>query len=179
MILVVGRLGRPHGIKGDITVEVRTDSPEERFAPGSKLQTDPADLGPLTVERAQWHSGRLLVHFAGFDDRQAAERLRNVFVIIESDDLEPLPDPDEFYDHQLIGLTAHTVSGDELGTVTDVLHGPAGDILVIARTAPEETPDGSEQSSELLVPFLLHTVPTVDLASRQVIIDPPAGLLDL
>ena len=65
MQLVVGRIGRPHGVRGELTVEVRTDSPDTRFAPGSSLSTDPVTAGPLVVDDLRWHSGRLLLTFAG------------------------------------------------------------------------------------------------------------------
>jgi 16S rRNA processing protein RimM len=91
--LVVGRIGRAHGIRGEVFVDVRTDDPDTRFAAGSVLATDPADAGPLTVDRFRWHSGKLVVGFAGYADRTAAEGLRGVRLVIDSDDLEPLDDP--------------------------------------------------------------------------------------
>jgi len=78
LLVVVGRIGRPHGIRGEVTVEVRTDTPELRFAPGSVLETDPARLGPLTVAAARWHSGRLLLLAEGVHDRTGAEALRGL-----------------------------------------------------------------------------------------------------
>src|SRR5215472_2264858 len=109
MQLVVGRVGRPHGLRGEVTVEVRTDDPDQRFAAGASLMTVPEDRGPLTVAAARWHSGTLLVSFAGCEDRASAEALRDTVLAIESDALAPLPDPAEFYDHELIGLRAVTV----------------------------------------------------------------------
>ena len=73
---MVGRIGKPQGIKGEVTVEVRTDDPEARFATGSVLLTDPAERGPLTVQGARDQNGRLMVAFEGYDDRNAAETLR-------------------------------------------------------------------------------------------------------
>lgn len=169
MELVVGRIGRPHGIKGEVSVEVRTDEPELRFAAGSVLVTDPADRGPLTVQRSHWHSGRLLVTFDGVVGREGAEALRNTVLVVDSDDLPGLDDPDEYYDHQLIGLAAELASGGPVGVVEDVIHSPAGDLLSIRK------PDGGEA----LVPFLAAMVPSVDLAARRVLLDPPEGLLEL
>jgi 16S rRNA processing protein RimM len=167
--LVVGRVGRPHGIRGEVTVEVRTDDPDDRFAPGRVLPTDPAETGPLTIEGMRWHSGRLLVRFAGIDDRDAAERLRGTMLIIDSADVPPTDDPDEFHDHELIGLTAVTVDGLELGTIAEIRH-LGQDLLVI---------DAAEERGEVLVPFVTALVPDVDVAAGRVVIDPPPGLLEV
>jgi len=166
--LVVGRVARAHGIGGEVAVEVRTDSPELRFAPGSVLETDPADHGPLTIERARWHSGRLLISFAEVADRTAAEALRNTLLVADSA-TSPAVDDDEYWDHQLIDLAVVTLDGTSLGSITDIAHPPGGDLLVVRR------PDGAE----LLVPFVRAIVPTVDLEARRVVVDPPDGLLDL
>jgi 16S rRNA processing protein RimM len=167
--LVVGRVGRAHGIRGDVFVEVRTDDPEARFAAGSVLATDPADAGPLTVDRVRWHSGKLVLGFAGYPDRTAVERLRGIRLVIDSDELEPLDDPDEFHDHELVGLEVLTTDGTRVGTVAEMIHGPAGELLAVKRA------DGGEA----LVPFFRDFVPTVDVKGGKVVIDPPEGLLDL
>jgi 16S rRNA processing protein RimM len=167
--VVVGRIGRPHGVRGEVTVEVRTDDPELRFAPGSVLVTDPARVGPLTVEAVRWHSGRLLLRVEGVADRTAAEGLRGVVVCAEVPDDEVPADPEEYYDHQLRGLAVVTVEGDAVGEVSDVIHLPAQDLLAIAR------PGGRE----LLVPFVSELVPEIDLGAGRAVIDPPPGLLDL
>lgn len=169
MQLVVGRIGRPHGVRGELTVEVHTDSPDGRFFPGAVLDTDPADAGPLTVSTVRWVNGRLLLGFAGAPDRTAAEVLRGVLLVAESSTSPPPDDPDEFWDHQLVDLTAETVSGQVLGTVAEVLHLPGGDVLAIRR------PTGGD----LLVPFVAAMVPEVDLAGRRLVVDPPEGLMDL
>ena len=170
MQLVVGRIGRPHGIRGDVIVDVRTDDPELRFAAGSVLATEPADGGPLTITGFRWHSGRLLVHFSGFDDRDHADELRGVMLVVESDDLEDPGDPEEFRDHQLIGLTVLTAAGEQVGQVSDVLH-YGQDLLVIKGGGPRE-------GVEILVPFVAPLVPEVDVAAGRLVIDPPPGLLD-
>ena len=166
MLVVVGRIGRPHGIRGDVTVEVRTDDPDARFAPGAVLLTDPADRGPLIVQ-STGRSGQItLVHLRGVDDRDAAEALRGTLLQVDSDDLPGLADADEYYDHQLVGLRVTDTSGTELGTVTDILHAPASPVLVVAR------PDGSEE----LVPFVATIVPEVDLQRGVAVVDPPDGM---
>jgi 16S rRNA processing protein RimM len=170
MQLVVGRVGRPHGLRGEVTVEVRTDDPDQRFVAGSSLATVPAELGPLTVARSRWQSGRLLVGFAGYDDRNAAEELCNTILAIDSDELEPLEDPEDFYDHDLIGLQVVTAAGEPVGAVSDVLH-HGQDLLVIDGTGPRS-------GAEILVPFVAAIVPEVDLPAGRLVIDPPPGLLD-
>ena len=170
--LVVGRILRPHGLRGELSVEVRTDDPAERFAAGSVLATDPPEAGPLTVTASRWHSGRLLVSFAEAGDRADAEALRGIWLTIDAADV-PLPqDPDEFHDHQLTGLTVVTVSGELVGTVTDVLH--AGQDLLAVTPAP-----GTSRQAEVLVPFVAAIAVEVDLAGGRLVIDPPPGLLDL
>ncbi|MFI5957240.1 ribosome maturation factor RimM [Cryptosporangium sp. NPDC051539] len=168
MQLVVGRVGRAHGIRGDVFVEVRTDDPDDRFAAGSVLVTDPADAGPLTVADARWHSGKLVVRFDGSDDRNAAERLRGLLLVVDSDDLPPSDDPDEFHDYELVGLAVFSVEGASLGSVVDVIHSAAGEILVL-----------SVNGAERLVPFVREMVPTIDVAGGRVVVDPPEGLFDL
>ncbi|HUD76978.1 MAG TPA: ribosome maturation factor RimM [Streptosporangiaceae bacterium] len=170
MQLVVGRISRPHGVRGELAVDVRTDDPELRLAAGAVLTTEPAAAGPLTIARTRWHSGRLLVQFEGCDDRNDADELRGVLLLVDSGELEDPADPDEFRDHQLIGLTVLTVSGEDVGTVADVLH-YGQDLLVVAGT-------GKRAGAEIMVPFVSAIVPEVDLAAGQLHIDPPAGLLD-
>jgi 16S rRNA processing protein RimM len=167
--LVVGRIVRAHGIGGEVAVEVRTDSPELRFAEGARVETDPPERGPLTVRRARWHSGRLLVCFEGLADRNAAEALRGTLLVADSSTSPVAEDPDEFWDHQLAGLTAVTTNGVVLGEVVEVAHPPGADVLVI----------GKPEGVEILVPFVRAIVPEVDLAGRRLVVDPPEGLLDL
>jgi 16S rRNA processing protein RimM len=167
--LVVGRIGRPHGIRGEVTVEVRTDSPEVRFAPGSVLLTEPARLGPLTVAAARWHSGRLLLHVAGVSDRTGAEALRGIVLSAEVDDDQVPEDPEEFFDHQLRGLAAVTVEGEPLGVVGDVVHLPGQDLLSVTR------PEGRE----VLVPFVAEFVPEIDVPGGRIVLALPLGLLEL
>ena len=167
MDVVVARIGRPHGLHGDVSVELRTDDPEGRLAPGTTLRTEPAAAGPLTIDNGWVHSGRLVLHFQGYDDRTAAEGLRNVLLVADVDLAERLDDPEEFYDHQLVGLAVRTVTGEPVGELAEVLHLPGQDVLAVRR------PDGTE----VLVPFVAEIVPAVDLDAGQVLVDPPPGLL--
>lgn len=167
--LVVGRIGRAHGIRGQATVEVRTDDPELRFAVGARLLTEPAERGPLVVTDMRFHSGILLLSFEGVADRNGVEALRNTILVVEADPQESPEDPDEFYDHQLVGLSVELADGTVLGEIADLLHLPGQDVLAVKR------PD----APEVLIPFIKQFVPTVDVAGKRVVVDPPAGLLDL
>lgn len=168
-LLVIGRLGRPQGVRGEVTVEVRTDDPDSRFAVGSVLLTEPADRGPLTVTAMRPRSGGLVLALDGVEDREGAEALRGTVLLVDPATLPPIEDPDEFYDHQLVGLAAVDQAGAALGTVADVVHSPASDLLVI-RAA-----DGREH----LVPFVRDMVPTVDVPAGRVVVAAPEGLFDL
>ncbi|MFF7794377.1 ribosome maturation factor RimM [Streptomyces sp. NPDC007991] len=168
MQLVVARIGRAHGIKGEVTVEVRTDEPELRLAPGAVLATDPATAGPLTIETGRVHSGRLLLRFEGVSDRTGAEALRNTLLIAEIDPEELPEGEDEYYDHQLIDLDVVTADGTEVGRITEISHLPTQDLFIVER------PDGSE----VLIPFVEEIVAEIDLAEQKAVITPPPGLID-
>jgi 16S rRNA processing protein RimM len=167
-VVVIGRIGKPRGVRGDVFIAPWTDDPEERYAVGSVLRTSPPERGPLTVAAMTMASGKLVVHFDGHDSREAAEQLRGIELVMDPADRPPLEDPDDFYDTDLVGLAARTVTGAELGPVREVLHAGASDYLVLEV-------DGVER----LVPFVSAIVPTVDVAGRFVEIDPPEGLFDL
>jgi len=170
--LVVGRVAKAHGITGEVVVDIRTDDPDVRFAPGNTLRAKAsrgAPAGSYTVESARTHGNRLLVRLAGIGDRNAAEALRGTLFVVDSADLPPTADPEEYYDHQLENLAVRTVDGVEVGTVAEVLHTAGGELLSV------KTPAGTE----ILVPFVTAIVPTVSLADGVIEIDPPDGLLDL
>ncbi|CAM5252556.1 ribosome maturation factor RimM [Streptomyces tanashiensis] len=168
MQLVVARVGRAHGIKGEVTVEVRTDEPELRLGPGAVLLTDPASAGPLTIETGRVHSGRLLLRFEGVRDRTAAEALRNILLIAEVDPTEMPEEEDEYYDHQLIDLDVVLTDGTEIGRITEISHLPSQDLFIVER------PDGTE----LMIPFVEEIVTEIDLEEQRAVIDPPPGLID-
>src|SRR5258708_38182821 len=130
MELVGGRVGRPHGMRGELTVQVHTDAPDLRFAAGSVLATEPAARGPLTVSASRWHSGRLLVAFEGYTDRSGAEELRGTLLVMDSAEVGPAADPGEFDDHELVGLDVLPLPADPLALVTDVRH-QGQDLLVV------------------------------------------------
>jgi 16S rRNA processing protein RimM len=166
--LVVGRIAKAHGVGGEVSVDVRTDNPDDRFAIGAILDTDPEERGPLTVARTRWHAGRLLVSFETVLDRSAAEELRGTMLVVDSATSGATGDPEDFWDHDLIGLAAQTADGRALGLVTDVLHPPGADLLTI-----------DVDGQDVLVPFVAAIVPVVDVAGGRIVVDPPEGLLEL
>ena len=145
MQLVVGRVTRPHGVRGEVSVEVRTDDPDLRFAVGRVIATDPVAAGPLTVESVRWHSGRLLIRFAGIADRSQAEELRGTWLTLDSAEVRSTDDPDEFHDHELIGLAVVTTLGEPVGRVTDVRH--FGQDLLVIEPAPARSPSGPQKGA--------------------------------
>ncbi len=172
--VVVGRIGRPHGVRGEVTVELRTDEPERRFAPGAgllgRLPSGAASPrhGRLEVSATRWHQERLLVRFAEVDDRNGAEELRGLVLHALVDTTEVPEDPEEFYDHQLVGLAVATTDGLSVGTVAEVLHSGGQDLLVISREGREDA----------LVPFVSALVPEVDLTGRRLVVADRPGLLE-
>ena len=162
--VVVGRIGRAHGVRGETVVDLRTDEPERRFARGTALA---AGSTTLTVSASRWHSGRLLVSFAEVPDRTAAEQLRGTLLESEVDPDELPEDDDAFYDRQLVGLEARTPEGAVIGEVVSIVHHDEQDTLIIRA-------DGRE----VLVPFVAAIVPTVDLAGGHLVVIDLPGLLD-
>ena len=170
--VVVGRIGKPHGIRGEVTLDVRTDEPDRRFAPGTTLRAEApagADRRPasLTVAGARWHQSTLLVTFEELADRNAAEAVRGTVLhaTLGPDDMPE--DPDEYYDHQLVGLDVVDLDGTHLGQVKALVHGSAQDLLTV------RTPDGRDT----LVPFVSALVPEVDLDAGRIVVADRPGLV--
>lgn len=171
LTLVVGRIVKPHGIRGEVVVDVRTDSPEERFGSGVVLgvqRQGARRAGELTLTDVRPHSGRLLVRIDGVDTREAAEELRGALLTVRTDELEATADPDEFYDYQLEGLRVVHSAGYDIGVLHEVLHTPGGELLVVR----------TDTGRELLVPFVSEIVPEVNLDAGRVVVHPPEGLFD-
>jgi 16S rRNA processing protein RimM len=171
--LVVGRVVKPHGVTGELVVQVRTDDPAARFAPGNTLRAKSSRDGgaperSFVVESVRDHGTRLLVRLFEVTDREAADGLRGSVFVIDSDELPPIDEPDTYYDHQLEGLRVRTTAGEELGVVAEVLHTAAGELLAVKR-----------DSGELLVPFVSAIVTSVSLEDGTLEVEPPEGLLDL
>lgn len=163
--VIVGIVGRAHGIRGDVGIELRTDEPERRFAPGTQLKIEGSNRS-LTVTSTRDHSGKLLARFDECPDRTAAEGLRGAVLVVDVDTDERPADDEEYYDRQLTGLRVLDAAGAEIGTVTDVVHLPEQDLLEI-RTA----------SGKRLVPFVRALVPRVDLEAGLVQLADVPGLL--
>ncbi|MEV5717489.1 ribosome maturation factor RimM [Amycolatopsis mediterranei] len=169
MDVVVGRIAKAHGIRGELAVDVRTDSPEQRFKIGAAVTTQLRDGSKreLTIAAAREHSGRLLVRFEEVPTRDVAETLRGALLLADTATLPPTEDPDEFYDHELAGLRAELTDGTVVGKVVEIVHSAAGELLEL-----------DVEGREVLVPFVRAIVPTVDIAGGRVVLDPPEGLLD-
>lgn len=164
MDTVIARLGKPHGIKGEFTVEVRTDRPEERFIPGQTYTTDP-DVGELTLKSARWHRDRLLLTFEEISDRTRAEEVRNTLLL--SDQEEEEEEDDAWYLEDLVGL--RVFEGEtQVGEIVDVTNGMAQDLLHMKHV----------NGHQVLIPFVTPIVPEVDVEAGWVRVTPPAGLLD-
>ncbi len=168
-LLLVGRVAKAHGISGELAVDIHTDVPDERFAPGAVLTARLRDrsVRPVTVTAARPHSGRLLVRFEEVPDRTVAETMRGAQLLVDAAELPPSDDPDAFYDHELEGLAVVLTDGTPIGTVSEIARGPGGDLLVVKK----------EDGTEALVPFVRAIVPEVDVTAGRVVIDPPEGLL--
>ena len=164
--VVVGRVGRAHGLRGDVVVEVRTDEPDARFGVGATVQIE-GSRRDLTVVRSRWAKGCLIVAFDEVKDRQGAEELRGSVLVVDVEPNDDPDDPDEFWDRRLRGLTVVDESGKSRGAVKDVLHMPAQDVLVFDVSGEEH-----------LVPFVHQLVPTVDVASGRIVVSGIPGLLD-
>ncbi len=167
MQVVVARIGKAHGLRGEVTVRVLTGAADERFVPGATFVTEPAAAGPLVLRSARDHNGVLLLGFEHTDDRSGAEALRGIKLV--GDVFEDDDDEDTWYERDLVGLKAFTVGGDEVGEVTALQSRPTQDLLVLRLT----------NGREALVPFVAAIVPEVDIEGGRVVLDPPAGLLDL
>lgn len=164
--VTVGRLGRAHGIRGDIAVDVRTDEPARRFRPGARLRLVKAGR-EVIVESVRWNRGKLLISLKGYPDRTAVEALTGELLEARVPKAEQPSEPEEYFDRQLVGLAVLRADGRPAGTVTEVLHLPAQDVLSI-------DVDGQER----LVPFVAALVPEVDLAAGHLRLAKVAGLLE-
>jgi 16S rRNA processing protein RimM len=170
--LRVGRLVKAHGLKGALKLELYTDSPDQRFRAGQELELQVPETSEwfgktVKVAELRFYNQSPVLFLEGIQDRSQAETLVKAILLIETD-LEQLPeDPEAWYDHQLVGLTA-LVGEEVVGKVIRVDHLPAQDLLAI------ETSNG-----EVLVPFVKQIVPSVDIQKSQIVLTPPAGLFEI
>ena len=167
MQLQVARIGKPHGIRGEVTVQVLTDAPADRFVPGTEFVVEPAAAGPLTVVGARWNKDILLLAFDGIETRNEAETLRGAKLFIETEELDG-DDDEGWYEHELVGLEAR-VGSQVVGKIAALHTMPVQDLLVV------EAPDGKE----ILIPFVEQIVPEVNVAEGFVLLTPPDGLFDI
>jgi 16S rRNA processing protein RimM len=163
---VVARIGRAHGLRGELSVEVRTDVPEQRFVPGAVFGTDPAGRGPLTLTSARDQNGVLVLGFEGVADRTAAEALRGTLLVV---DVGPSDEDDAWYEDELVGLRVEDPGGRLLGELVRLETGGAQDLLVVRPAAGGE---------HVRVPFVSALVPVVDVPGGRVVVDPPGGMFD-
>lgn len=164
--VVVGTIGKPHGLKGEVAIDLRTDEPTRRFADGAAL-FDERSRRPLTVTSSRWVGGRLLVRFAELADRSAVEAARGTVLATEVAAEEAPEGFDEYYDRQLVGLRVLGSDGRQVGVITEVAHLPAQDLLTVHTDAGDK-----------LVPLVQALVPTIDVAGGFVQLAEVPGLLD-
>jgi 16S rRNA processing protein RimM len=164
--VVVGVIGRAHGVHGEVVVDVRTDEPERRFAAGQVLRAE-STTRSFRVVSSRLHGTRRLIRFAELSDRTSAEQVRGLRLVIDVDPAELPSGPEEYFDRQLVGLTVRSADDPHLGRVVSVLHLPHQDLLEIS------VADGSRQ----LVPFVSALVPEIDLIQRTILLANVPGLL--
>lgn len=176
MLVQVARIGKPHGIRGEVTVQLFTDAPEERFAPGARLLIEPssplAPQGAVTVRRARWNKSVLVVALEEVPDRNGAETLRGTLLLAEAQDEDP--EGEEWYEHELVDLEVRTGpedgTGPRIGVVTGLRTMPVQDLLEIVL---------DEDGRGAALPFVEEIVPVVDPEGGFVVVTPPPGLLEL
>jgi len=161
--VVVGRVGRAHGLRGEVMIEVRTDSPAQRFAVATGLRLDNGT--ELAIASSRPHGRGWLVSFEGFPDRTAVEALRGQLLYAQVDPQQVPDEPDTYFDRQLVGLQVRDADERDLGLVREVLHLPGHDLLAV-----------DYDGREVLVPFVREITIAVDLDAGVIVVDPPAGL---
>jgi 16S rRNA processing protein RimM len=174
--IIVGRVRKAHGIRGEVVVEVITDEPEAVFASGRRVLAG-TTAGDLAPNRLELHIGStrpfnegLLVAFAEVPDRNAAETWRGRYLLLPADEL-PAPDENEVYVHDLVGMRVELAGGQSVGTVEEIYELPQGLAIDVRRTAPRET-------ETVMLPYDDRTVASVDKAARVIVVTPPEGLLE-
>ncbi len=167
-LISIARIARPQGVRGEVIADILTDFPE-RFAALDEvtLRRDNRLIGPLKLEQHRFHKGRVLLKFAGYDDADRAEELRGASVVIGREDLIELDD-DEYFLFDLEGCAVVTMDGQPLGVVVKVEDFGAAPLLVV-----------KDQSREFMIPLTREICPDVDTKNKQIVVNPPDGLLDL
>jgi 16S rRNA processing protein RimM len=179
-LVFVGRVGKPHGLRGDVAINPDTDFAEERFAPGAELLMRSAaagESGPtqrVTVDLVRFHNGRPIVRFMGVSSIEQAEPLVGATLWVRADSRPPLPEG-QFYHDALIGCDVETVAGETIGRVTRIDNFGSAPLLVVT----DSRHVASRDAAELLVPLADAICVRIDPAARRIVIDPPEGLLDV
>ncbi|MGD7707614.1 ribosome maturation factor RimM [Microlunatus sp. Y2014] len=169
--VVVGVVGRAHGIRGELGIDVRTDEPEVRFRAGTRLHAEGEPHRSWQIAGSRWHGEKLLVRLTEVSDRTGAEALRGVRLATSVPAGASPEDKDAYYDHQLVGLRVLDHDRRGVGRITEVQHGRGQDLLVI------ELDDADPAAEPRLVPFVAALVPAVDLAAGTVQLADLPGLL--
>lgn len=164
MKLTVARIGRAHGLKGEVTVELHTDIPAERLAVGARFDTEPAAAGPLTVVKTRTQAGRWYVLFEEITTRELADAARGAELTIDGEESD---EDDAWFVHELVGLAVVKPDGTAVGTVVDLQSMPAQDLLIVKQSSGERA----------MIPFVDQFVPEVDIDGGRVVVTPPYGLL--
>lgn len=164
MQLVVGRIGRAHGVLGEATVQVQTDDPDVRFKVGAKLSLDNGK--DLTIRSARWHNQILLLAFDGIIDRNQIEELRDQMISAEVD-ITSLS-PGEYHYQQLLGCQVFLQSDELIGEVDEIVKLPGQDLLSVARNG-----------KKVLIPMVKKIIISIDVSAKKIVVDPPEGLLDV
>ena len=164
MQLVVGRIGRAHGVLGEATIDVQTDDPDLRFKVGSKLTLDSGQ--ELTIKSSRWHNQILLLGFEGVNDRNQIEALRDQLISSEVD-LSALA-PGEYHYQQLIGCQVYLQNNDLVGQVSEVVKLPGQDLLSV-----------DKNGSQVLIPMVKQIIISIDVLTKKIVVNPPEGLLDV
>ena len=164
MQLVVGRIGRAHGVIGEATIEVRTDDADLRFAVGNEVILENGKK--LIIKSSRWHNQVLLLSFDGISDRNQIEELRDQLISAEVDTSAMAPG--EYHYQQLIGSQVFLQSGDQVGVVGEIVKLPGQDLLSI-----------DKGGSQVLVPMVKQIIISIDVAAKKIVINPPEGLLDV
>ena len=164
MQLVVGRIGRAHGVLGEATIEVRTDDADLRFAVGNEVTLE--NSKKLIIKSFRWHNQVLLLSFEGITDRNQIEELRDQVISAEVDTSAMAPG--EYHYQQLIGSQVFLQSGDQVGVVGEIVKLPGQDLLSV-----------DKGGSQVLVPMVKQIIISIDVAAKKIVINPPEGLLDV
>ncbi len=169
-MIAIGRVARPHGLRGEVVVNPETDFPEQRFSPGGVVYAQRGGrVEALAIQAVRFHKGRPVVAFAGVDDVEAAGSLATCELRVAASEQHALPD-DQFYLHALVGCSVQTVDGEQVGSVVDVQGVPGANRLIVRCVDTEDEVD---------IPLAETICVNVDVAQKVVVINPPEGLLEL